>query len=138
MPKLLTHSTKQAARRPESDTIMDNFEFTETLDQPWLVWLDEAGDYSCNTCAEDFAEMQDWHQQSDTEWTADEGGERTGNEAYEAAYESGECDSPQACTFCGTWLDVKLSKHAWDYMDEHDFPRWLINVYRETAGLPYL
>lgn len=48
----------------------------------------------------------------------------------DAPWHEVETDAPRACETCGQWLYTYLLPGAWDYMDEHDFPEWIRELYR--------
>lgn len=101
------------------------------LPRPYEVW-DSNGflEVVCESCAVKFAEDLDlkWRGNTSSHSFTEDSEEKGAGATCIASYALGDADYPYAC--CGVYLDTNLTQQGYDYLEEHDFPEWVKELYR--------
>ncbi len=87
-------------------------------------------DVVCEDCAVKFAEERGlvWRGNTSHHSFTEDSEEKGSYASCIESYALGDADAPYSC--CGVYLDTNLTRDGFDYLEEHDFPEWVKELYR--------
>ncbi len=100
------------------------------LPRPYEVGDGDFVDVVCEDCAVKFAEERGlvWRGNTSHHSFTEDSEEKGSYASCIESYALGDADAPYSC--CGVYLDTNLTRDGFDYLEEHDFPEWVKELYR--------